>query len=155
MCELARWRKMVTATKSGLSRRGDGSLASKGNIYDQCVARMKSASPQGFRAVLWQQGDRLGGSLVRGAGQLHDRNGLGVHFSGAGLRKRVARWAAKVIPWIEKPWIERQHTQPRQLTTANEPAVREQPAAPASEKPASVAATTSAERCMGVRIPPP
>jgi hypothetical protein len=41
-------------------------------------------------------------------GQLRERNGQGVHFSGAGLREHAARWAEKVIPWIEK-----QATEPR------------------------------------------
>ncbi len=35
-------------------------------------------------------------------GPLHERNGQGVHFSGPGLREHAARWAAKVIPWLEQ-----------------------------------------------------
>ena len=32
---------------------------------------------------------------------LRERDGKGVHFSGPGLREHGARWAAKVIPWLE------------------------------------------------------
>ncbi len=35
-------------------------------------------------------------------GPLRERNGQGVHFSGPGLRQHAARWAAKVIPWLER-----------------------------------------------------
>ena len=163
--------------KGRVVRLPDGTWASKGHIYDQFVARMKSVGPQGFRAVLWHQGESdanqpdpsctLPGALyreylgrlirdsrqaigweapwfvalasyhvpgdegsddIRAAqaavcrdglaiegpdsdalkGQLRERNGQGVHFSGAGLREHAARWAEKVIPWIEK-----QGTEPR------------------------------------------
>lgn len=35
----------------------DGQWASKGVAYEDFVARMKSAGPEGFRAVLWHQGE--------------------------------------------------------------------------------------------------
>jgi arylsulfatase A-like enzyme len=35
-------------------------------------------------------------------GDLRDSNGQGVHFSGKGLREHGARWAAKVLPWLEQ-----------------------------------------------------
>ncbi|MCY2990255.1 MAG: hypothetical protein NTY19_20620 [Planctomycetota bacterium] len=34
-------------------------------------------------------------------GQLRERNGQGVHFSGQGLRQHAARWVEKVAPWLE------------------------------------------------------
>jgi Carbohydrate esterase, sialic acid-specific acetylesterase len=35
----------------------DGQWASNGEAYDTFIARLKSAGPQGFRAVLWHQGE--------------------------------------------------------------------------------------------------
>jgi hypothetical protein len=35
----------------------DGQWASKGSAYEAFIARMKSAGPRGFRAVLWHQGE--------------------------------------------------------------------------------------------------
>jgi hypothetical protein len=35
----------------------DGRWASKGEAFDMLVSRMKQAGPQGFRAVLWHQGE--------------------------------------------------------------------------------------------------
>ncbi len=35
-------------------------------------------------------------------GDLRENNGQGVHFSGKGLREHGARWAAKVLPWLEQ-----------------------------------------------------
>jgi hypothetical protein len=37
-------------------------------------------------------------------GELRERGGQGVHFSGKGLREHGAKWAEKVIPWIERQW---------------------------------------------------
>lgn len=153
----------------------DGQWASKGAAYEAFVARLKSAGPRGFRAVLWHQGEsdanqkdatrtlpgrlyreylmRLirdsrcelgwdapwfvaqasyhvpgdeGSEDIRAAqaslwqdgialagpdsdalkGQLRERNGQGVHFSGPGLREHGAQWAAKVLPWLERQWTE-------------------------------------------------
>ena len=39
-------------------------------------------------------------------GELRERGGQGVHFSGKGLREHGAKWAEKVIPWIERQWTE-------------------------------------------------
>lgn len=39
-------------------------------------------------------------------GELRERGGQGVHFSGKGLREHGAKWAEKVIPWIELQWTE-------------------------------------------------
>jgi hypothetical protein len=35
-------------------------------------------------------------------GEYRESNGQGVHFSGQGLREHAARWAEKVVPWIEQ-----------------------------------------------------
>jgi hypothetical protein len=42
---------------SRVTRRADGSWESKGAAYDQLIAREKQFGPQGFRAVLWHQGE--------------------------------------------------------------------------------------------------
>lgn len=34
-------------------------------------------------------------------GDLRERNGQGVHFSGKGLREHAANWAEKIIPWLD------------------------------------------------------
>jgi hypothetical protein len=39
-------------------------------------------------------------------GELRERGGQGVHFSGKGLREHGAKWAEKVLPWIERQWTE-------------------------------------------------
>lgn len=148
-----------------------GEWESKGQAYETLLQRMKSAGPNGFRAVLWHQGESdanqkdptrtLPGKLYREClekiirtsrqeigweapwfvaqvsyhvpgdeaspdiraaqaslwqggvalegpdsdalkGDLRERNGQGVHFSGAGLREHGARWAAQIIPWLEQ-----------------------------------------------------
>lgn len=150
-----------------------GGWASKGAAYENFVARMKPLGPQGFRAVLWHQGESdanqkdptrtLPGGLYREClekiirdsrrdigwdapwfvaqvsyhvpgdegsddiraaqaslwkdgialegpdsdalqGKLRERKGQGVHFSDPGLREHGARWAAKVLPWLERRW---------------------------------------------------
>lgn len=43
--------------ESRVEKLADGTWASKGAAYDAFIARMKSAGPQGFRAVLWHQGE--------------------------------------------------------------------------------------------------
>ena len=152
-----------------VEKRSDGTWASDGAAYDAFVVRMKSAGVQGFRAVLWHQGESdanqkdttrtLEGKLYRDyleklirdsrrdigwdppwfvaqasyhvpgdeaspdiraaqaslwqdgvalegpdsdalKGKLRDRDGMGVHFSGEGLRAHAAAWADKIIPWI-------------------------------------------------------
>lgn len=148
----------------------DGTWASKGAAYEAFIARMKPLGQQGFRALLWHQGESdanqkdttrtLPGNLyreylekiirdsrrdigwnapwfvaqasyhgpgdegsddIRAAqaslwrdgialegpdsdalkGKLRQRDGQGVHFSGAGLRAHASKWAEKLIPWIE------------------------------------------------------
>lgn len=149
----------------------NGPWASNGDVYDTFINRMKSVGRDGFRAVLWHQGESdanqkdptrtLSGSLYRDylekiiqhsrrdigwqapwfvaqasyhnpddpgsddiraaqaslwveglaiqgpdsdafKDQLRARGGTGVHFSGPGLRKHGAAWAAKVLPWLKK-----------------------------------------------------
>jgi hypothetical protein len=151
----------------------DGLWASKGGAFEAFLARMKSVGVQGFRAVLWHQGESdanqkdttrtLSGKLYREClekiihdsrrdigwsapwfvaqasyhvpgdegsddirsaqaslwrdglafegpdsdalkGKLRERDGKGVHFSGPGLREHGAKWAEKVIPWLEQQW---------------------------------------------------
>jgi Carbohydrate esterase, sialic acid-specific acetylesterase len=150
-----------------------GEWASKGAAYDAFIARLKSVPPQGFRAVLWHQGESdanqkdatrtLSGKLYRDhlekiirdsrraigwdapwfvaqasyhvpgdegsddiraaqaslwkegialegpdsdalKGKLRERDGKGVHFSGPGLREHGAKWAEKVLPWVQAQW---------------------------------------------------
>lgn len=161
-----------------------GQWASKGAAYEAFIARMKSVPPQGFRAVLWHQGESdanqkdttrtLSGKLYREylekiirdsrraigwdapwfvaqasyhvpgdegsddirvaqaslwkdgialegpdsdalKGKLRERDGQGVHFSGLGLREHGAKWAEKVIPWLDAQW-----TTPRQANGGTE-----------------------------------
>lgn len=156
-----------------VEKRPDGTWASKGAAYDTLVSRMKSMGPQGFRAVLWHQGESdanqkdttrtLSGKLyreylekiihdsrraigwaslwfvaqasyhvpgdegsddIRAAqaslwqdgvalagpdsdalkGELRERNGQGVHFSGKGLREHGAKWAEKINAWLDQQW---------------------------------------------------
>ena len=156
-----------------VEKRPDGTWASQGAAYDAFVARLKPLGPQGFRAVLWHQGESdanqkdtsrtLAGPLyreyleklirdsrraigweapwfvaqasyhvpgdegsadIRAAqaslwkdgialagpdsdalkGELRERNGQGVHFSGQGLREHGAKWAEKVVPWLDQQW---------------------------------------------------
>lgn len=149
----------------------DGRWAADGAAFDAFVARMKPFGPDGFRAVLWHQGESdanqpdpartLPGPLYRDyletliresrraigwdppwfvaqasyhvpgdegsddiraaqaalwkdgvalegpdsdalKGPLREGGGTGVHFSGQGLREHGARWAEKVIPWLDR-----------------------------------------------------
>ncbi len=43
--------------ESRVEKLADGSWISKGQVYDDFVVRMKGLGPQGFRAVLWHQGE--------------------------------------------------------------------------------------------------
>jgi len=161
--------------ESSVEKLADGSWASKGAAYEAFIAKMKRLGPQGFRAVLWHQGESdanqkdatrtLPGELyreflekiirdsriaigwdapwfvaqasyhvpgdegsadIRAAqasiwkdgialegpdsdalkGNLREREGQGVHFTGAGLREHGALWAGKVLPWLERHWTE-------------------------------------------------
>lgn len=52
---------------------------------------------------LWKSGVALEGPDSDAmAGDLRDRGGAGVHFSGKGLREHGVRWAEKVSPWLER-----------------------------------------------------
>lgn len=162
----------------------NGQWASKGAAYEAFIARIKSAGPRGFRAVLWHQGESdanqkdatrtLPGKLyreyleriirdsrrdigwdapwfvaqasyhvpgdegsddIRAAqaslwkdgialegpdsdalkGNLREREGKGVHFSGPGLREHGAKWAQKIIPWLQQQW-----TAPRKVSGGTE-----------------------------------
>ena len=148
----------------------DGQWASKGAAFEMFIARMKPLGPNGFRAVLWHQGESDAnqkdpirtlpsklyrahlGQLIRESrraigwdapwfvaqasyqvpgdegsddiraaqaslwqdglalpgpdsdalkGDLRERNGQGVHFSGKGLREHAAKWAEKIAPWLD------------------------------------------------------
>ncbi|MDP1562876.1 MAG: sialate O-acetylesterase [Pirellulaceae bacterium] len=148
----------------------NGDWASDGAAFEMFTARMKQLGPNGFRAVLWHQGESdanqqdpsrtLSGKLYRESlekliresrlaigwnvpwfvaqvsyhvpgdesspdiraaqaslwkdgiafegpdsdslkGELRERNGQGVHFSGQGLRQHGKLWAEKVLAWVE------------------------------------------------------
>ncbi len=148
----------------------ESSWASNGDAYAMLVKRMKEIGPNGFRAVLWHQGESdanqrdttrtLPGKLyreylekvirstrrdiglempwfvaqvsyhvpgdesspdIRAAqaslwrdgiamegpdsdalkGDLRENDGKGVHFSGRGLVEHSAKWAEKLVPWLE------------------------------------------------------
>ena len=159
--------------ESRVEKLANGNWASKGAAYEAFIARIKPLGPQGFRAVLWHQGESdanqkdttrtLAGKLyrehleklirdsrraigwdapwfvaqatyhvpgdessedIRAAqaslwkdgialqgpdsdalkGKLRERDGKGVHFSGEGLRVHGAKWAEKVLPWLDHQW---------------------------------------------------
>ena len=63
------------------------------------------ASPEirAAQAALWKDGTALAGPDTDALrGDLRQNNGQGVHFSGKGLREHAARWADKLVPWVEK-----------------------------------------------------
>ena len=68
------------------------------------------------QADLWKDGIALAGpdsdALV---GDLRERDGRGVHFSGKGLRAHATKWAEKVLPWLEAQW-----TAPRKMDGGTE-----------------------------------
>lgn len=62
------------------------------------------ASPdlRAAQASLWRDGIALQGPDSDALkGPLRERGGLGVHFSGEGLRVHATKWAEKIGPWIE------------------------------------------------------
>lgn len=63
------------------------------------------ASPdiRAAQASLWQTGLALPGPDSDALkGDLRERGGQGVHFSGPGLREHAAKWVEKVAPWVEQ-----------------------------------------------------
>jgi len=53
--------------------------------------------------ALWDSGLALAGPDSDAlTGELRERGGKGVHFSGPGLREHAARWVEKVAPWLEQ-----------------------------------------------------
>jgi pimeloyl-ACP methyl ester carboxylesterase len=53
--------------------------------------------------ALWTSGIALEGPDTDSlTGDLRDKGGKGIHFSGKGLREHGARWAEKVSPWLEQ-----------------------------------------------------
>jgi hypothetical protein len=55
------------------------------------------------QASLWKDGVALEGpdtDELKGA--LREAGGKGVHFSGPGLREHAARWAEKIVPWLDE-----------------------------------------------------
>lgn len=57
------------------------------------------------QASLWKDGIALEGPDSDALkGDLRERNGQGVHFSGKGLREHGAKWAEKVVPWLDRQW---------------------------------------------------
>ena len=156
---------------SRVVKRPDGSWEANGAAFRTLVSREKSCGPNGFRAVLWHQGESDAnqkdptrtlpgplyqeylGRIIRDSrheagwdapwfvaqvsyhvpgdeasedirtaqaalwksgqalpgpdsdalkGELRERGGKGVHFSGPGLREHASRWAEKITPWLER-----------------------------------------------------
>ena len=57
------------------------------------------------QASLWKDGIALEGPDSDALkGNLREREGKGVHFSGPGLREHGAKWAQKIIPWLQQQW---------------------------------------------------
>ena len=62
------------------------------------------ASPdiRAAQASLWQPGlAHAGPDSDALKGELRERGGQGVHFSGPGLREHAAKWVEQVAPWLE------------------------------------------------------
>lgn len=55
------------------------------------------------QAALWKSGLALAGPDSDALkGELRERGGKGVHFSGPGLRAHADRWAERITPWLER-----------------------------------------------------
>jgi hypothetical protein len=68
------------------------------------------------QASLWKDGIALEGPDSDALkGKLREREGKGVHFSGPGLREHGAKWAQKVLPWLQQQW-----TAPRKVSGGTE-----------------------------------
>jgi hypothetical protein len=62
-----------------------------------------SADIRDAQAALWKSGLALAGPDSDALkGDLRERGGKGVHFSGPGLREHAARWAERITPWLEE-----------------------------------------------------
>jgi hypothetical protein len=62
-----------------------------------------SADIREAQAALWKTGLALQGPDSDALkGDLRERGGKGVHFSGNGLRAHAASWAEKITPWLER-----------------------------------------------------
>lgn len=161
--------KLPTLTRNIVTV-GPGQWESSGKIFDNFAGRMKQLGPNGFRAVLWHQGESdakqgndentLPGDLYRQyleriitdsrketawsapwfvaqvsyhnpadqfspdipaaqkavcddgfallgpntdtlIGPMREKNGTGIHLSGAGLQAHARLWVGKVAPWLE------------------------------------------------------
>ncbi len=74
------------------------------------VAQASYHSPEDSRSPdiraaqksLWDSGIALEGpDTDQLTGGFRDKDGRGVHFSDAGLKKHASLWVEKVVPWIE------------------------------------------------------
>jgi hypothetical protein len=62
-----------------------------------------SADIRDAQAALWKTGLALQGPDSDALkGDLRERGGKGVHFSGPGLRTHADRWAERITPWLER-----------------------------------------------------
>ncbi|MCF7788887.1 MAG: sialate O-acetylesterase [Prosthecobacter sp.] len=62
-----------------------------------------SADIRAAQAALWQNGVALAGPDSDALkGELRERHGQGVHFSGQGLREHGSRWASQITPWLQQ-----------------------------------------------------
>ncbi len=76
----------------------------------------RSEDIRAAQASLWKDGIALEGPDSDAlTGDLRERDGQGVHFSGKGLREHAQRWADKILPWLEGQW-----TAPRSLDGGTE-----------------------------------
>ena len=62
-----------------------------------------SADIRDAQAALWKSGLALPGPDSDALkGELRERGGKGVHFSGPGLREHARLWAERIAPWLEQ-----------------------------------------------------
>ena len=72
-----------------------------------CPAMKAATDIRAAQASLWRDGIALEGPDSDALkGKLRERDGQGVHFSGEGLREHGAKWAEKVLPWLDRQWTE-------------------------------------------------
>lgn len=58
---------------------------------------------RGAQAALWKEGVALEGPDSDALkGEMRERGGKGVHFSGSGLVEHAHKWAEKITPWLER-----------------------------------------------------
>lgn len=81
-----------------------------------------SADIRGAQESIWKSGVALEGPDSDAlTGELRNHAGIGVHFSGKGLREHAARWVEKVAPWLDEQLALAPAPAPPKTATAGPP----------------------------------